>query len=63
MKCLIYDDRPEGCRSYPVIYEGRARLDEECPHRGEFTMSETEEATVKELAFRLKNEQKLRKSG
>ena len=62
-KCLIYDDRPEGCRSYPVVYVGRPKLDDECPHHREFSMSKAEEDAVKELALRMRNERKLRKSG
>jgi Fe-S-cluster containining protein len=39
-KCLIYEYRPEGCKLYPIIYDeekNRAALDEDCPHRDEFT--------------------------
>lgn len=37
--CTIYDDRPEGCRIYPVVFDprkGEAVLDPECPHYHEF---------------------------
>ena len=37
--CTIYTNRPEGCRTYPVIfdvYKGKALLDGDCPHRGKF---------------------------
>jgi Fe-S-cluster containining protein len=40
--CTIYQDRPEGCRLYPVVYESvenRAVLDEGCPHRKEFRVT------------------------
>jgi hypothetical protein len=36
--CSVYDDRPEGCRLYPLVYEedtGPA-MDELCPWRAEF---------------------------
>jgi Fe-S-cluster containining protein len=47
--CSIYKNRPEGCRSYPIIYdkdENRAVLDEDCPHRDKFQMPEI---AIKEL--------------
>jgi Fe-S-cluster containining protein len=40
--CAIYQDRPEGCRLYPVVYdsvENRAVLDDECPYRKEFRVT------------------------
>lgn len=38
-KCSVYDDRPEGCRLYPLVWEEDAgpALDELCPWRGEFS--------------------------
>jgi Fe-S-cluster containining protein len=33
-KCRIYENRPEGCRYYPIIYDTRKRkcvLDTDCP--------------------------------
>ncbi|RLG49337.1 MAG: YkgJ family cysteine cluster protein [Thermoproteota archaeon] len=32
--CRVYENRPIGCRAYPVIYdveEGKCKIDEECP--------------------------------
>ncbi|MEE2747122.1 MAG: YkgJ family cysteine cluster protein [Candidatus Thermoplasmatota archaeon] len=36
--CSIYDNRPTGCRTYPLILnsEDEAFLDTLCPHRDEF---------------------------
>ncbi len=36
--CSIYDNRPTGCRTYPLILnsEDEAFLDPLCPHRDEF---------------------------
>ncbi|MCS7369583.1 MAG: YkgJ family cysteine cluster protein [archaeon GBS-70-058] len=33
MKCKIYEDRPEGCRIYPIVYieDGYVGVDDECP--------------------------------
>jgi len=33
-RCRIYEDRPLGCRAYPVVYDvegDRCKIDEECP--------------------------------
>ncbi|MHB8606436.1 MAG: YkgJ family cysteine cluster protein [Thermoplasmatota archaeon] len=40
-RCSVYADRPEGCRSYPVILTGEGRVvrDDECPHRQLFPIS------------------------
>jgi Fe-S-cluster containining protein len=62
-KCLIYENRPLGCRLYPVVYDedyGVATLDEYCPHRGEFKVSKTDEDKVFFLVKRLKDERRLR---
>jgi hypothetical protein len=54
-RCLVYDDRPEGCRSYPVVHKGgRAILDEDCPHRSEFSIAPGDEERLRELVARLK---------
>jgi len=42
--CSIYENRPKGCRLYPIIYdkdENCAVFDEECPHKDEFKMSKS----------------------
>lgn len=47
--CSIYENRPKGCRLYPIIYdkdENRAVLDEDCPHRDKFQMPKI---AIKEL--------------
>lgn len=37
-KCSVYEDRPEGCRWYPITVtpDRRVTKDDDCPHRGEF---------------------------
>ena len=63
-QCLIYENRPEGCKSYPIIYdedENCATLDEDCPHRDEFKMSEINSGIVTSLVTKLKNERRQRK--
>ena len=65
-RCSVYQARPEGCMLYPLVWDeenGRAVLDDFCPHRHEFEFTaldedrlrrsvETEEA---EAEARLKN--------
>jgi len=60
-QCSIYKDRPEGCRSYPIIYdddEECATLDEDCPHRDEFKISKTDIVTIISLIRKLEYERK-----
>lgn len=41
--CKIYNDRPDGCRYYPVIYDMRKRkcvVDKDCPSRATMTRDE-----------------------
>ena len=41
-KCTIYENRPKGCKLYPVIFDEdlmSAVKDELCPHREEFRLS------------------------
>jgi len=59
--CSIYENRPEGCKTYPLVYDedqGGATLDEECPHRNEFTISEIDRVQLLSLVTKLKNERK-----
>jgi len=42
-KCLIYKNRPDGCRLYPVIFDmdrGCAVLDDDCPYKNKFHLSD-----------------------
>jgi len=41
--CLVYENRPEGCRYYPVVYDARQHrcvVDEDCPSRATMTREE-----------------------
>jgi len=65
-KCLIYENRPLGCRLYPVVYDedyGIVTLDEYCPHRREFKASKADEYKMLFLIKRLKDERRLRIAG
>ncbi|MFH0711031.1 MAG: YkgJ family cysteine cluster protein [Candidatus Aenigmatarchaeota archaeon] len=60
-QCLIYENRPEGCRLYPITYdEDGAVLDEDCPHKEEFKISKAEIKMVSSLVRKLKDERKQR---
>lgn len=58
-QCSIYENRPEGCKSYPIIYDedkNCAILDEYCPYREEFIISETDRLKLISLVTKLKDE-------
>jgi uncharacterized protein len=41
-QCTIYENRPAGCKLYPVIYDEDLKLamkDIDCPYRNEFNLS------------------------
>ena len=63
-QCMIYENRPEGCKSYPILYDedkNCATLDEDCPHRDEFKISESDLRIVTSLVIKLRDERKRRK--
>lgn len=58
-QCLIYSNRPEGCKLYPITYDEDEKcvvLDEDCPHRDSFKISEVELKLVSALVSKLKKE-------
>lgn len=62
-QCLIYENRPEGCKIYPIIYDedkNCVTLDEDCPHRVEFKISEIDRRMVISLVTKLKDERRQR---
>jgi uncharacterized protein len=62
--CEIYGDRPEGCRLYPIVFESERReaiLDDECPYRGEFLITEKDRRELSDLVTRIVIEGKERK--
>lgn len=62
-QCLIYENRPEGCKIYPIIYDedkNCVTLDEDCPHRVEFKISEIDLRMVISLVTKLKDERRQR---
>lgn len=58
-KCTIYQHRPEGCSLYPVVYnddEKKLILDDECPQRHRFHVTQTKTQQLIFLIHLLKNE-------
>ena len=49
-ECAVYDDRPEGCRLYPLILDrdlDRVVTDDFCPHVGEFEFGPDDEKRLR----------------
>jgi len=60
-RCTIYNDRPEGCRLYPAVFDenkGRVVLHAYCPHHKEFQLAQTISCEVVELVRKLDAERK-----
>ena len=61
--CSIYDDRPEGCKLYPLIYDAdtkSATIDEECPYRTDFLLFQRSRKKLLHIVSRIKSERFLR---
>ena len=59
IKCSIYDHRPEGCRMYPVIFDkdnNCAILDEECPYKTKFLITQSLRKKLFLLVSRIQSE-------
>lgn len=58
--CIIYPDRPTGCRFYPLIYDeaqDRCVLDSDCPHRTQFYRHKPEQQQLcQKLRYWIKTE-------
>lgn len=64
LRCTIYDNRPLGCRSYPVVYsleDKKAVHDSDCPHTDSFPISEKNEETILLLVHAIDEEARVRK--
>ena len=63
LMCLIYKNRPEGCKLYPIIYDkdnNCAILDEECPYRTKFLINNSLRKKLFNLVQRVEIEKKNR---
>jgi len=57
--CKIYEDRPEGCRIYPLIYNGdtyKFIYDPVCPHSDEFKVTRIDKDRLTRLMKKLDRE-------
>ncbi len=62
-KCLIYENRPEGCQLYPITYDHDnkcAIFDKECPHQSKFIISESLKLKLFNLISRVISERSQR---
>ena len=58
-QCTIYENRPAGCKLYPVIFDEDLNLpvkDEFCPFRDEFGLSSKARKELSEVYGKLKDE-------
>ncbi len=64
-QCSIYENRPEGCKFYPKIYDedkNCVTLDEDCPHRDEFKISKINVVMLRSIVTRLKDEREIERN-
>jgi uncharacterized protein len=62
-KCLIYPQRPNGCKLYPVIYDADndcAIIDTDCPYRHHFSISSDRRKRLFSLVSIIRSERKSR---
>ena len=58
-KCQIYDNRPTGCRIYPLVFNETKRqavIDSLCPFSDEFQISDVDRENLCKLIKQLDNE-------
>jgi len=60
-KCMIYENRPEGCRIYPLVYDVDSHkfiYDQECLHSTEFKATRVDKDRLKHLIHRIEKRSK-----
>ena len=65
-RCSVRDDRPGGCRLYPLILDlsvDRVVLDAACPWAGEFSFSQDDEVELRDSITDEAREARLRAAG
>jgi len=61
--CSVHDDRPEGCRLYPLILDlsvDRVFLDAFCPWAGDFTFTEDDRVELRRSVTDEESENRIR---
>lgn len=64
-RCTIYDNRPVGCRLYPVIFdkdENCAVFDKDCPYSNCFEMTDSIISELYDVVRKVESEKARRKS-
>lgn len=64
-KCTVYNDRPEGCRLYPLVWDrdaGRVIRDDFCPWSREFAVPASSEWDLMELLHTIRHEARARQN-
>ena len=62
-RCSVHDDRPVGCRTYPMILDlsvDRVVLDDVCPWTSEFSFSQEDEVRLRKAVIDEESERRLR---
>lgn len=63
-KCKVYKNKPTGCRFYPVVWSMESKgpvFDVDCPHSGEFFITDTLSKDLKILVDTVQRERKQRR--
>jgi len=63
-KCKVYKHKPTGCRFYPVVWSMDTKgpvMDVDCPHSGEFFITDTLAKDLKNLVDTVQRERKQRR--
>jgi len=58
-KCRVYDIRPDGCRSYPLVMwlpDRQPVLDRDCPHRALFSPTAEDMIALEDIIGQLEAE-------
>ena len=57
-KCKVYEDRPTGCKIYPLVvdYSGNTLIDPDCRYSDKFVIEKGDAARLKSFLKRLSRE-------
>jgi Fe-S-cluster containining protein len=58
-RCVVYPDRPEGCRTYPLVFhkeKRKAEMDRDCPHHEQFHWSKEDVKKLKKVIRTIEKE-------
>lgn len=61
-KCTIYENRPKGCKLYPIVFDedrGLAVKDELCPFRDEFILTPRKKQQLEQVYLKLIEERQV----